>query len=105
MSYIMPKKFDCFSEFYSFYLTEHTHRTSRRLHVVGTLGAFVQGLSAILWTQPWLAITAIFSAYSFAWAGHIFFEKNRPASFKHPFYSLCGDLALVRDVLAGKITW
>jgi hypothetical protein len=43
--------------------------------------------------------------YGFAWAGHFFFEKNRPATFRHPFYSLAGDFVMFRDVLTGRIKW
>lgn len=32
-----------------------------------------------------------------------FFEKNRPATFKHPFYSLWGDWVMFKDMLVGKI--
>ena len=43
--------------------------------------------------------------YSFAWVGHFFFEKNRPATFKHPFYSLAGDFVMFKDVLTRRIPW
>ena len=41
--------------------------------------------------------------YGFAWVGHFFFEKNRPATFKHPLYSLLGDWVMFRDMLTGRI--
>ena len=43
------------------------------------------------------------AGYSFAWIGHFFFEKNRPATFKHPFYSLLGDFVMYRDMILGKV--
>ena len=42
--------------------------------------------------------------YGFAWVGHFFFEKNRPATFTYPLYSLIGDFAMFRDILLGKIS-
>ncbi|MNE19968.1 hypothetical protein D3C80_1130690 [compost metagenome] len=46
-----------------------------------------------------------FAGYGFAWVGHFFFEKNRPATFKHPLYSLIGDFAMYRDMLRGKVSF
>jgi hypothetical protein len=45
------------------------------------------------------------AGYLFAWVGHFFFEKNRPATFRHPIYSLRGDFVMLRDVLTGKLPW
>jgi len=44
------------------------------------------------------------AGYGFAWIGHFVFEKNRPATFDHPWYSLIGDFAMFRDVLLGKVS-
>ena len=46
---------------------------------------------------------ALLCGYGFAWAGHFFFEKNKPATFKYPFYSLAGDWVMYKDMLVGKI--
>ncbi len=46
---------------------------------------------------------ALLSGYAFAWVGHFFFEKNRPATFKHPFYSFAGDWVMFKDIFVGKI--
>src|SRR5262245_52297107 len=94
-----------FRDFYPFYLSEHRDRTCRRLHVVGTslvLATFgyaiATGKLALLWFLPVIG-------YGFAWIGHFFFERNRPATFRHPFYSLAGDFVMFRDVLTGRIPW
>ncbi|RMP15112.1 hypothetical protein ALP98_03304 [Pseudomonas viridiflava] len=97
------KRFSSFAEFYPFYLAEHSSSTSRRLHFVGTslvifLLAF--GVGSGRWGLLWLLPVA---GYGFAWAGHFFFEKNRPATFRHPFYSLLGDFVMYRDMLLGKV--
>lgn len=100
-----PMKFQNFDEFYPFYLGEHAHRTSRRLHVVGTLGALTQILAAGILGQPRLVISALIFGYGLAWVGHYVFEKNRPATFSHPLYSLRGDFRMAREVLTGRIRW
>lgn len=99
----MPARFESFADFYPYYLAEHSNRACRRLHFIGTalviltlIMALVLDRYALLWLMPVLG-------YGFAWAGHFFFEKNRPATFKHPFYSLIGDFMMFRDILVGRI--
>lgn len=97
--------FKTFQDFYPFYLGEHANRTSRRLHVVGTLGALLQIVLAVAQAQPRLLVSALITGYALAWVGHYFFEKNTPATFKHPLYSLRGDFRMAREVLTGRIPW
>lgn len=97
--------FTTFQEFYPFYLGEHANRTSRRLHVVGTLGALAQLALAVVQAQPRLLLSGLVTGYALAWVGHYFFEKNTPATFKHPLYSLRGDFRMAREVLTGRIPW
>jgi len=94
-----------FEEFYPFYLGEHADRTSRRLHVVGTSAAVLQILAALVLREPLLLLTALITGYGFAWVGHYVFEKNRPATFKYPLYSLRGDFRMAREVFSGRIPW
>ena len=60
--------------------------------------------TAIATRNGWLALAALFCGYGFAWVGHFFFEKNRPATFKHPIYSFIGDWAMFKDVLIGRMS-
>lgn len=99
------KRYASFREFYPFYLSEHRNRTSRRLHVVGSLLALSVIVGAMTTREwAWLAAEPL-AGYAFAWVGHFFFEHNRPATFKYPLYSLRGDFTLLRDVLTGRIRW
>ncbi|MDB5967544.1 MAG: rane protein [Polaromonas sp.] len=98
-----PRSFKSFSEFYPFYLTEHSNRTCRRLHFAGSTLTLLC-LAALAFTrQPLWLLAALLCGYVFAWIGHFFFEKNRPASFKRPLYSFIGDWAMYRDIWAGKV--
>jgi hypothetical protein len=94
-----------FEEFYPFYLGEHADRTSRRLHVIGTSAAVLQMLTAALLREPLLLLSALVTGYGFAWVGHYVFEKNRPATFKYPLYSLRGDFRMAREVFSRRIPW
>jgi hypothetical protein len=99
------RRFANFAEFYPFYLQEHSSRTSRRLHVVGTAAAICILVWALV-TQHWQLLWAVpLAGYAFAWVGHYVFERNRPATFTHPLYSLRGDFTMLRDVLTGRIRW
>jgi hypothetical protein len=95
--------FTNFSEFYPFYLAEHGNRVCRRLHFIGSslvIAVVVLALSTGQLRWLWLAPVA---GYGFAWVGHYVFEKNRPATFKHPLYSLLGDWVMYGQMLRGKV--
>ncbi len=95
--------YSSFREFYPFYLGEHQNRTCRRLHFIGTSFALSFIVTAIALRNPWWLFGALLSGYAFAWVGHFFFEKNRPATFKHPFYSFVGDWVMYKDIVIGRI--
>ena len=99
----MSRRFASFREFYPFYLGEHRDRTCRRLHFIGTSLALGLVLLALLERQPWWLLGALLAGYAFAWVGHFFFEKNRPATFSHPLYSFMGDWVMFKDMLTGRI--
>jgi hypothetical protein len=97
------RKYDSFAAFYPFYLSEHVNRTARRLHFVGTSLALICLLELVLTADlSWLILALVFG-YGFAWFAHFQFEKNRPATFKHPLYSLMGDGRMFWEMLTGKI--
>ena len=97
--------FASFAEFYPFYLGEHSNRTCRRLHVVGTVCLIALPLYVLL-TQHWAALLLEpVAAYGFAWTGHFVFERNRPATFEHPLWSALGDFRMTWEIFSGRIAW
>ena len=95
--------FTSFSEFYPFYLAEHGNRVCRRLHFIGSsLVIAVVVLALVTGQLRWLWLAPV-AGYGFAWIGHYMFEKNRPATFKHPLYSLLGDWVMYGQMLRGKV--
>jgi len=96
-------EFASFREFYPFYLGEHRDRRCRRMHFAGStlvllivLLALVSGRLAWLWLLPVVG-------YGFAWIGHVAYEKNRPATFRHPLYSLMGDWVMYWQIWRGQV--
>lgn len=97
-------EFRSFSDFYRFYLSEHADRNCRRLHFVGSSLVLAVLLVAFATRDArWLWLAPLFG-YGCAWIGHFAFEKNRPATFSHPFYSLAGDWRMMWDVLRGRVS-
>jgi hypothetical protein len=96
-------KYRSFAEFYPFYLSEHEDRTCRRLHFAGTTLGLTCLIIAVITLSAWFILAGLVIGYALAWAGHFFFEKNRPATFKYPFYSFAGDWVMWKDMIVGKI--
>ncbi|MCE0724529.1 MULTISPECIES: DUF962 domain-containing protein [Legionella] len=97
------KKFSSFNEFYPFYLREHKTVMCRRLHVLGTSLACLSFLFFLFtWSYLWL-ILMLMVGYGFSWIGHLVYEKNKPATFRYPLYSLVGDFVMLWQILRGKL--
>ena len=92
-----------FAEFYPFYLGEHSNRTCRRLHFVGSTLALICFAMLLATGRVQYLAYGLLCGYGFAWVGHFGFEKNKPASFKRPFYSFMGDWVMYKDIWTGKI--
>jgi hypothetical protein len=105
MTTVKQSDFQSFAEFYPYYLQEHTNPTCRRLHFIGTLCLFAVLFGVLISGNWWGLLLLPVVGYGFAWVGHFFFEKNRPATFKHPWYSLAGDFVMFKDILTGRIRW
>ncbi len=99
----MSARYQSFREFYPFYLSEHRNRSCRRLHFVGSSLGLACVVAAIVTRNGWFIPLAFVVGYAMAWAGHVLFEKNRPATFQYPLYSFAGDWAMFYDILTGRI--
>ncbi|MFT7691247.1 MAG: hypothetical protein ACI88U_001977, partial [Porticoccaceae bacterium] len=95
--------YSSFSEFYPYYLSEHSNRTCRNLHFVGSTLVLSLIVASVVLANAWLLLLLPVIGYGFAWVGHFFFEHNKPATFQYPLYSLAGDWVMYKDMLTGKI--
>ncbi len=99
----MAGRIQTYGEFWPFYLSQHSHPANRALHVIGTgLGAalLAGGIAALDWR---LVVAAPLAGYAFAWAGHAFIERNRPATFTYPVWSLVSDFRMFGLALTGRL--
>jgi hypothetical protein len=98
----MSEPLRTYEEFWPFYVSQHLNAACRNLHFVGTTLVLLVAALAIFDTPSWLWLAPV-AGYGFAWAGHFFFEKNRPATFTYPLWSLRGDFRMYRLMLLGKM--
>ena len=92
-----------FNEYYSYYLSLHQNKWCRRLHIIGQLTTIIYIIS-VIYIQLWLLLlVAPLIIYPFAWTGHYFFEKNRPAAFSDPVKAKIADWIMLKDWILGRI--
>ena len=97
------KQYKTFEQFWPYYLGEHKSALCRQLHFIGTtIAVGLLGL-AIVTLTPTLLLGAVVSGYFWAWIGHFFVEKNRPATFTYPVWSLLADFRMWGLMLRGKL--
>ncbi|MGY6561479.1 MAG: Mpo1-like protein [Luteibaculaceae bacterium] len=95
------ERIQTYSEFYQFYLKEHQNPVSRKLHFFGTALVFVCLFLLVYTGNLWFLLAAPVVGYFFAWVGHFFFEKNKPATFQYPWWSLRSDFKLFFELIVG----
>lgn len=92
-----------YPEFWEFYVQEHSRPLTRALHLIGTL----LGLALVVYfiaTDRWYFFPVFFVVgYAFAWFAHFVIEKNRPATFQYPFWSLISDFKMIAYMLTGRM--
>ena len=98
----MAPRLQTYEEFWPYYVSEHSKPATRALHVLGTALVLAALLATVLVSSWWL-LAAPFAGYGPAWIAHFFVEKNRPATFTYPLWSLRGDLRMFGLALRGRM--
>jgi hypothetical protein len=92
-----------FAEFWPFYLREHARPGTRMLHYAGTTLVLLIAAAAAVTGSWWLLLAMPVAGYGFAWASHYAVERNRPATFAHPLWSLRADFRMWRLWVTGGL--
>lgn len=92
-----------YRDFWPFYLGEHAQPGTRAIHFAGTIVSTLLFLAAIVRGDAWFALAALFAGYGPAWVAHFFVEKNRPATFRYPLWSLVSDYRMTWTWLTGRL--
>jgi len=96
-------RYKSFSEFWPFYLAEHSKPATRLLHLIGTTIATAMMLYLVISGRWWLFPLGLIPGYAFAWFAHFVIEKNRPATFQYPLWSFMGDYKMIALMLTGRL--
>ena len=95
--------FDSFHQFYPYYLSEHSKSGTKIFHFIGTISVIICLVMFCAYLDFIYFLLMPISGYGFAWLSHLFIEKNKPATFRYPLYSLRGDFLMFWHIITGKV--
>lgn len=95
--------FNSYDQFFAYYVKQHANPANRLLHATGTSLGILTVIAAFATGHPWFALLWMPIGYGFAWTGHFLLEKNKPATFGHPWWSFISDFRMLALMLTGRL--
>jgi hypothetical protein len=99
----MSDRIQSYKDFWPFYLSEHSKPATRNIHIAGTLTGIAVAVAAVVSGVGLLALGGLAVAYGAAWTAHALIEKNTPATFKYPLWSLASDFKMLGHWATGSL--
>lgn len=99
----LPRGIASFAEFWPVYLSEHRCTGCRLLHYAGALAVLGLVAGAIVVRSLWLVLAVPVVSYGLAWVGHFFVERNRPATWSYPWWSLRAEFRMAWFAATGRL--
>ena len=96
-------EFTSFEDFLPHYVAEHSKAATRWMHFAGTHAGAAIGITGLARRRWRLLAVAPVVAYGTAWFSHFVIEKNRPATFGHPLWSLASDFRMLGLWSTGRL--
>jgi len=93
-----------YNSFWPVYLAAHRRPATRAIHMTGTAASIALVLAALAFRNLWLLPAAVIVGYGFAWLSHAIVERNRPATFRHPLWSIFSDFRMLLLWLGGRLS-
>jgi len=100
--FMSNERYKSFSEFWPFYVSEHSRTATRWLHLIGTTAGIALVIYFIASGRWWLFLLGFIPGYGCAWLAHFLVEKNKPATFEYPLWSFMGDYKMIAWMLMGR---
>lgn len=92
-----------YSDFWPYYLNEHSRPATRAIHFAGTAIATLSLCAGLMTANGWYFLAALAGGYGPAWCAHFFVEGNRPATFSYPLWSLVSDFRMAWCWITGRL--
>ena len=92
-----------YQTFWPVYLAAHSRPATRAIHMAGTAASILLILAAVALGNPWFIAASIVAGYAFAWISHGLVERNKPATFDHPLWSILSDFRMLFLWLGGRL--
>src|SRR5215212_8582100 len=99
---MIEERYKSFTQFWPFYVAEHSHPGTRLLHLIGTTAGIALIIYFVATGRWWLFFFGLIPGYGCAWLAHFLIEKNKPATFKYPLWSFIGDYKMIAWMLMGR---